>query len=281
MSILVVVVTYHSNRVITQTLNAVFKQLSAQDSLVLVNNGGTDIPSYAADTLACRFIHHDSTENLGFCGGNNLGLTLGNWQHFDAVLLLNPDLILPDGWLVRARDYLRQHQQQRIGILSGPLISYDFEHKRPLPRIDSLGIGVGRIAGLWQDMGQGQPFNGDVDSLPLINPPEAICGALMLIPRAAIKAVMVNGQLFDERFSSYKEDIDLSLRMGAANFSLIIEKSLLAYHGRGWNADRRAVPYHLRLQSARNDILLHWKNRKRYLLLSLIKWCYVRFIEKK
>lgn len=279
MRILVVVVTYKSSHVIQQTLNAVFRQLRPQDSLVVVNNGDTVIPDYDQNMLSFSFIKHDSGKNLGFCGGNNLGLRLGNWSDFDAVLLLNPDLILPDHWLNTAVEYLTNHASDDLGILSGPLISYDFSHHQPLPRIDSLGIG--RQGLRWQDLQQGQTFDGDINTLTFPHQPEAICGALMLLPRAAIAAVIENGQLFDERFSSYKEDIDLCLRLRNADKKLILEKSLLAYHGRGWSNDRRAVPYHLRLQSARNEILLHWKNRKRYLFISILKWCYVRLLEKK
>lgn len=279
MRILVVVVTYKSSHVIQQTLTAVFSQLRPQDSLVIVNNGDTVIPDYAPNMLSFSFVKHDSVHNLGFCGGNNLGLRLGSWADFDAVLLLNPDLVLPNNWLNTAVKYLTNHATTDIGILSGPLISYDFSNNQPLSRIDSLGIG--RQGLRWQDLQQGQAFDGNIDTLIFSHHPEAICGALMLLPRTAIEAVIENGQLFDEKFSSYKEDIDLCLRLRNMGKKLILEKSLLAYHGRGWSTDRRAVPYHLRLQSARNEVLLHWKNHKRYLFISILKWCYVRWVEKK
>lgn len=281
MRILVLIVTYNSNLVIRQTLEAVFHQLRPQDAVVLVNNGKTDVPHFNPDELPCLFLTHQATENLGFCGGNNLGLKLGNWQLFDAVLLLNPDLVLPANWIEKATAYLASHSSDKIGILSGPLISYDFKNKCPLPRIDSLGIGRNRLPGLWKDIGQGDAFSGDLNSLIFSAEPEAICGALMLIPRAVVLSVAADGQLFDERFWSYKEDLDLSFRVHDAGWRLIVERELFAYHGRGWSRERNKVPYHLRLQSARNELLLHWKSRKLYLLMSLAKLFYVRWLEKK
>lgn len=276
MRILIVIVTYKSTHVIEQTINAVLKQLKEEDRLIIINNGDTQISSLSSNQNP-NFIKYDSPDNLGFCGGNNLGLKLGDWQNFNAILLLNPDLILPENWLNKATQYLDSHNN--IGVLSGPLISYDFRNKHPLSRIDSLGIGRKNLK--WCDLGQGQPVNGELNNLSFNKHPLAICGALMLIPKIVVETVMIDNQLFDERFSSYKEDIDLSLRIKKAGFQLVLEKNLFAYHGRGWNKNRNQVPYPLRLQSARNEILLHWKNCKHLLFISLLKWCYVRFFEKK
>jgi GT2 family glycosyltransferase len=102
----------------------------------------------------------------------------------------------------------------------------------------------------------------------------------MLISSAAINAVMMAGNLFDDRFFAYKEDIDLCLRMRVAGFGLLMDKSLLAFHGRGWHPRRREVSYELRKLSARNDVYLHYKHRSPYLPLSLLKALYVLLVER-
>jgi GT2 family glycosyltransferase len=280
MRLLVVIVAYRSQAFLAATVTAVSRQLGRQDTLCLVDNASLSQIEGLRDQLdtKAQILFISSPQNLGFTGGNNLGLEHGRWQNHEAVLLLNPDLILPDAWVSKALSLLSSRSD--IGIVSGPLVKYDFASGQPLEVLDSLGIERCGPLRLWKDVGQGQPSKLTLEALPRQWNPSAICGALMLLSRAAVGAVIEEGDLFDRRFFAYKEDIDLCLRIRKAGFNLLIDQQLLAYHGRGWDVRRREVPYSLRCLSARNEVYLHYKHRSPYLPLSMVKAVYVHAIEK-
>lgn len=277
---MIIVVSFGNENVIEKTLHAVCPQLEEQDDLWIVDNGN-------GITNACeqKFSHFSinvfrSKENLGFCKGNNVGLELGHWHEFSFVLLLNPDLVLPAGWINSAIHRLQHCQSEKIGILSGPLLKYDFISDSPTGNIDSLGIAQTRFSGRWYDLKSGESYAEIEKTLPSEYDVDAICGALMLIPTSVINTVINNTQLLDERFFAYKEDIDLSIRIRNAGFRLTLVKALSAFHGRGWSPNRASVPFKLKSLSARNDLILNIKYCSPFIILSILKYIYVHTIEK-
>ena len=57
-----------------------------------------------------------------------------------------------------------------------------------------------------------------------------------------------------------------------------IYNDIYAYHCRGWNKDRKSVPYWSRLVSAKNDIKIALSYRVKNLPFAYIKYLYVRFL---
>lgn len=278
--VLVIIVSYGNKDVIDHVLAALLPQLKKNDALCIFDNGDGILQQTLDKFSLYKITVFKGTVNVGFCGGNNLALKLGHWQKYDYVLLLNPDLVLPPNWINDAIQYLNSNSQNNIGILSGPLLKYNFVTEQASGLIDSLGIDQTTFSGRWHDVGAGSNY-GDIEpTLSASFDVKAICGALMLLPTSVVAAVMVNDQLFDERFFAYKEDIDLSLRVKKAGYRLRMVKALAAYHGRGWKSDRASIPFKLRALAARNDVLLHAKHGSPYIVVSVLKWLYVHTIER-
>ena len=125
----------------------------------------------------------------------------------------------------------------------------------------------------WRDRREGVPEAGDfIEEVP------AICGAFYLARVAALEAVVLRpGEVWDERFFAYKEDVDLCLRLGRAGWRTGLWHGAEAWHGRGWASDRRAMPREVRVLAARTDLLLHARHRWWMLPVSLAKWILVRW----
>jgi len=213
-----------------------------------------------------------SDANIGFCKGNNVALESALKLDPKAILFLNPDLFLTDQWLDKAKTILNDSS---IGILSGPLLHFDFEAKKPTGLIDSLGINVTRY-GKWFDVSQGQPCFENAS--PAI--PRAICGALMLIPRDVIDILLkTDGYVFNENFFMYKEDVDLSLRVQKLGYKMLVHPDLEAYHCRGWKKDRSVMPFLSKKLSAINDVRVALRHRLINLPFALLKLLYVYAVE--
>lgn len=194
MLISVIVVTWNGLHVLKDCLAALRVQTLPHE-LIIVDNGSQD------GTVA--WLHEDAPDvqvialprNLGFAGGNNVGLRAAIGDYL--VLLNNDTIAAPDFLEHLIAPFV---QDQRIGSTAGVLV---FAHKPEL--VASAGIVVGRDA-LHRDLFMLQP----VADLPPA--PVEIFGAsggAVCYRRGALDDV----GLLDERYFNYLEDADLAWRL--------------------------------------------------------------------
>jgi GT2 family glycosyltransferase len=114
----IIIVTYRNLDKTRQTLKSVLERTRYPNyEALLVDNGGDpEIEGYARamterfpETVRCIF----NAENLGFAGGNNVGLRAAEQSEY--VVLLNDDVIVTDGWLGTLLRYLRDPQIGLVG----------------------------------------------------------------------------------------------------------------------------------------------------------------------
>jgi GT2 family glycosyltransferase len=283
--IAVVIVTYHSGGVLPHCLEALIAQTRRPDAIVIVDNsfpdsGYLDTATRAAIAAGLSITLLRNTENLGFCAGNNAGYAAAGLRRY--VLFLNPDAFLAADFLERAEQWMDQPENREVAILTGTLLKFDLERHAPSGTIDSTGI-FQSWYGKWYDRNQGAPcthsaarsaesVGAAAESVP------AVCGALMFCRRAALETVVSPGTraVFDEDFFMYKEDIDLSLRLRRKGWRLSHRADLTCFHGRGWRG-RREMSARARRLSARNELIICFRNGGKGLLYSALKFLFIPF----
>ena len=214
-----------------------------------------------------------SNNNIGFCKGNNIGLSLVK-DEINYILFLNPDTFLAKDFIEKAESYMNCYSQRKTAALSCTLMGYDIEKDCPTGKIDSAGI-FRKWYGYWYDRCQGDSSD-KIEGLKEESVP-ALCGALMFCRRQALKEVMLSpNEVWDNSFFMYKEDIDLSLRLRQKKWDLKILPNLTAYHCRGWQKNRKEVPKHLRLLSAKNEVKLFTKLHSPCVFYSCFKYLSVK-----
>ncbi|MBE0471778.1 MAG: glycosyltransferase family 2 protein [Methyloprofundus sp.] len=266
----IITVTYNNSKYIDYLIECVNNSVqSSTFHVFILDNCSKDVD--IIEEICVKNSHVTlikSDTNVGFCKGNNVALKSALKLEPKAILFLNPDLFLTDLWLDKTKTILNDNS---IGILSGPLLHFDFEFKKPTGLIDSLGINVTRY-GKWFDVSQGRPFF--KNSEPAF--PKAICGALMLIPREVIDILLkTDGYVFNEKFFMYKEDVDLSLRIQKLGYKVLVHPDLEVFHCRGWKKDRSAMPFMAKKLSAINDVRVALRHRLINLPFALLKLFYV------
>ncbi|NPA52515.1 MAG: glycosyltransferase [Aquificae bacterium] len=114
----VITVTYNSERTLENFLNSVLPSLSEEDELVIVDNSSTD-----GTVKLLKGLNHKNLkiilnpQNLGYPKAINIGIKASKNPN---IIFLNPDTIVPDGWI----DSLLQHfTSEDIGGVA-PLSSY-------------------------------------------------------------------------------------------------------------------------------------------------------------
>ncbi len=236
----VVVLTWNSRahlQACLESLRAI--ESSALDlTLLVVDNGSTDGTLEALRTGFPEVEAIAAGANLGFAGGNNLGLRLALERGADFVFLLNPDTDVHPGFLAEALSVALA--DPGAAAVQSLLLLH--------PERDLLNSVGNRIHFL------GFGHCGGYRTPRATAPAEAVeipfaSGAAVLLRAAALREV---GLLDDELFL-YQEDQDLGLRLRLAGWRARLAPRSLVWHHYAFS---------------RNPAKLFWLERNRYLVLA-------------
>ncbi len=161
--------------------------------------------------------------NLGYAGGNNIGIRFAlSVLECELILLLNDDAQVTCGALTSLVESIGGDNQ--VGMVS-PTVLFP---------ADLFGEGIvesagGRFASYFfrpRQVGYREPLTSlagglhDVDWIP---------GVCMLIRSQVFRTI----GLLDESFFAYWEDVDFSMRARQAGYRLVCDRDALVYHRRG------------------------------------------------
>ncbi len=188
-------------------------------------------------------------ENLGFAGGMNAALAR---TEAPFVLTLNADARPHPEFLTRllARIEAPLPGGARAAAVAGRLLRPAGDGPR---RLDACGM---RLTPTWRhlDRGSGAPDRGQLAA------PERVfgtTGAASLFRREALLDAAVDGEVFDPRFHSFREDAELCFRLRERGWEILYEPAAVAEHRRRVVPERRAaLPAAVNYHSLKNRYLL-------------------------
>lgn len=266
----IVVVAYRSRGEIAACLGSLPGAIAGREvEVVVVDNSPGD---GTGDIVRAQFpaITYVAPEtNLGFGRANNLGYAR---TRGDFVLFLNPDTVSNAEAL--AHCVARLQADERIGLISPRLEladgTMDLACRRSIP---TLWDGFCRACGLAAAFpGVGWLAGYNLTHLPANGTYEvgAINGAFMLAPRRVLVAVAPDGQVFDENFFMYGDDLDLCIRVARAGWKIVYDGAVRITHLKGvsvaqdYAAMSRAIfdanrDVYLKHFNPRGSVLVRWK----------------------
>lgn len=242
-SVAVVIVTHNGRAHLDRCLSALLSQRTAFPfQVVLVDNASTDGSADHMRALYPDVTRVNSPTNLGFAGGNNLGIRSTTTE---LVVLLNDDTEVRPGWLSALVEAAKSEPE--AGAISSKVL---FEE--PAGTIDSVGLDLLDDATV---VGRGAM---EVDRGQLDDPVEvfAACGNGMLLRRAALDEV---GD-FDEDFFAYFEDADLCWRMRSRGWKITCEPRAVLDHVHAATSVQWSPFYHFHIR--RNRLLMLMKDAR-------------------
>jgi len=184
------------------------------DIIVVDNNSGDGTPQALREQYQTVSVL-EAGENLGYAGGNNVGIRTALAQGADYVLILNNDAVVaPD--LLSALLAVAE-REPAVGFL-GPKV-YHLEDPQ---QIQSAGIMLDSCLGP-QQRGQDEIDAGQFASI-------AECDALSGCALFASRQVIEQIGLLDERFFMYHEEIDWCLRAKAAGLRNLYVPAARVWH---------------------------------------------------
>jgi GT2 family glycosyltransferase len=180
--------------------------------IILVDNASSD-ESFLK--LKDEFTHVQfiqTSYNLGFTGGNNVALKKALELNYEYVLLLNNDVFVDPNFLYHLINYLDFNPQ--VGAVQPLIYNHPDRYK-----IWNSGGKFNRLIGKTYSM----ISNNKVKYPKKI---EWISGCAFMV-RAS---VLYQFGLFNEKYISYYEDVDLSFRIREAGYNLMLIPSSVIYH---------------------------------------------------
>lgn len=183
--------------------------------VVVIDNGSTDESVEQIRAAAPGITVIESGENLGFAGGNNIGLRLALHDGTPLVWLLNNDTTVDPFALDALVEELRHND--RLGIVGSVVYSTDGQ-------VEAWGGGTfNRFLGTTRrhtSRGSG--------------PLEYVVGTSMLLRREVLEDV----GFLDEDYFLYLEDVDLCLRAVEKQWRLGVAPASVVFHKGGSSANR-------------------------------------------
>ncbi|MBI5621985.1 glycosyltransferase family 2 protein [Candidatus Falkowbacteria bacterium] len=229
MELSIVILKYKSKGLMRQCLKAIrLLRLSFPYEVIVVDNASFDgsAEMVARDFPGTIFIQSD--KNLGYAGGNNLGLKRSAGRY---VMIVNPDILMVTNELEKMISYLDAHP--RVGMLGPKLINPDGSTQMSCYHFPSFFMPFYRRTFL----GKLPWFKKKVRQYLMVDWDHAesrevdwLLGGCLLIRREAMERV----GLLDERFWMYFDDVDYCRRFWEAGFPVVYfaPAEVVHYHQR-------------------------------------------------
>jgi len=214
----IIIVNYNGNRFLLNCLRSVLDTDFPDFEVILVDNGSTD----RSIELARKVYGNDprlffimNPQNLGFGGGNNVGVMSSRGTH---IVFLNNDVEVDHNWLRELVNVVES--DQTIGAAQCKIMLLDDQRL-----IDSAGDYVNTL-GFSFSRGRGQTDVGQFDRICDIF---SARGAAMIVKRTVFETV----RGFDTLYFVQYDDIDLGWRIRLAGYRIVfVPKSIVFHAGR-------------------------------------------------
>jgi GT2 family glycosyltransferase len=233
--------------------------------VVVVDNGSVDdsVEVFRRDFPEVEVIA--TGENLGFTGGNNVGMRRALERGCDALLLLNNDTILHEDCLGAMMAALNSAPE--VGAVT-PKILF---HSHP----DKIWSAGGDFS-LWRGIAKHRGLRDAADDARFAQACDCsfVTGCALCVKREVVDRI----GLLDDSLFIYNEDTDYSIRIARAGYRMRYVPEAVLWHREGYDS-RRATGQRRRLHlCTRNILAVHAKHRRWYHLLTFAPWFALRWI---
>jgi GT2 family glycosyltransferase len=237
----IITVNFNSTQVTLELLESLKKLTYSSFEVIVIDNGSQDNPEKTLQEAWPSIIFKRSEVNLGFAGGNNLGIALAKG---DYLFFINNDTEVTPNLVTELIQVLKSNPA--IGLLS-PKICYfsskliQFAGYTPMHAVTARNQAIGN------KHANNETFSG-VHSTPYAH------GAAMMTTRAVIDKV---GPMPTE-FFLYYEELDWCESIKRAGYTIAVSLSSVIYHKESMSVGKTS-PLKLFYQT-RNRILFVRRN---------------------
>lgn len=212
----IITVNFNHSHVTDELLDSIRSRNTYKNiEIIVVDNGSKDnpVPIWESKYPEANFIRSET--NLGFAGGNNLGL---NSATGDYLFFVNNDTEFTEGLIDTLVDTLVQHPE--VGVVSPKLLYFDQPQMLQYAGYTPMNYFTARNVCI----GQFETDKGQYDQL--VGPTGFAHGAAMMVTR---QAIIKSGQMA-ENFFLYYEELDWADRIRRNGFDIWVNMKATIYH---------------------------------------------------
>ena len=232
----------------------------ANCTVVVVDNGSTDESVTRIRAQFPKIEILQTGANLGYAGGNNVGIRHALEQDADYVCILNNDITVEPDFLTRLPSVFQTYSYSDAGVVT-PLVG----EMPDRGRVWALGSAVNWRTGAVTRLHAGEPVRALRNHDPL--EVDIASGAAMLVKREVLERV----GLLDEAFFLYFEETDWCLRIRQAGYCILAVPSSVVWHkvSATLGTTSPVIDYYM-LRNHLRLIARHWPGARRLYLLGRI-----------
>ncbi len=241
-----IIIHYNTPHYLRTCLDSIFNQTFKNIEVIFIDNNSPDESwKPLVEKEYAKYIDNPDSplklkiiankDNLGYAKAANQGIKMAieNETPADYVVITNPDIIYTPKYFETVLE--RMDLDPEIASITGKVLKYDFEKRKPTKIIDTTGLLAYKNRRI-VDRGQGLKDEGQFDQEEEVF---GVSGACPLYRREALEDIKIMDEYLDEDFFMYKEDVDLSWRFLLFGWKNYYYPKAKAYHGRGTGIYKR------------------------------------------
>jgi GT2 family glycosyltransferase len=256
----IVIVNWNGLHWLKMCLPSLDKQQYKNIEILLVDNASTDASIAWTKKQYPKVRIFRNTKNLGFAGANNVGYRHAKGAY---VLLLNNDTVVKPNFLTEL--VKKAQSSPDIGAVQSKLLLMD-----DTTRLDAAGAFL-TPTGFLLHWGFGKKDHPKYDKTESMYTAK---GAAVMFPKAVLKEVAIDNNIFDPDYFAYFEETDLCHRIWLTGKRVVYAPKSVILHKMGGTStgmDNAFIQYH----SFKNRIRTYLKNLE---VRELVKLLPVHFV---
>ena len=255
LSIAIIVLNWNNAPDTIECLRSLEQSDAATAITIVVDNGSTDNSVQAIRQTFPGVKLLETHHNLGYAGGNNVGMRFALSHDAEYICILNNDVTVAPDFLAPMVDAMVAND---VGVVT-PLVAFAAQPDM----VWALGSAVDRKTGIVTRQHAGQAV-----AVLKFHPPldvDIASGAAMLIKSAVLERV---GYL-DEAFYLYYEETDWCLQVRRAGYRILAVPASVVYHKVSATLGQESpiIDYYM-LRNHLRFITRHWSGSARWRLIS-------------
>jgi GT2 family glycosyltransferase len=246
----IVIVTWNAREVLLPAIDSVFSEVKGISYEVIVSDN--DSADGSADAVEAEFPEARvirNVRNLGFAGGNNVGLREARGRY---VTLLNADTLTHAGAFERMVTYMDAHPE--VGACGPQLLNPDGSKQNCFHNFPSLATELLNLSLLKILFPKKYPSKRQTYTEPIVV--DAVLGACMLVRREVLERV---GPM-DEGYFFFLEETDWCARIQEGGWTIAHVPDAKITHLYG-ESTKKKVPTETRIEYYRSLYRFFGKNR--------------------
>ncbi len=233
--IYIIILTWNGKKYLTKLFNSLENLNYPKDKykILVLDSGSTDGTLFHLEKLEAhgQIKLIKLKQNLGFAGGNNVGMQYALNHEAEYIFLLNQDTYVEPDFLQHL--IAKAKSDTSIGVIQPLILHYD----QP-DQIQSLGnqlhyLGYGWSGGNWLKVNSTDILSESKKHMVYAS------GAAVLYTAKMLKEI----GLFDENYFSYHEDSDICLRAKLRNYQVVLVPNSIIYHDYVFPTDKNKLRY--------------------------------------